>query len=336
MSFFKKLIYGRQEFSPKVKTFLKQFGRIPIRHITICRNPINTITSIAKIVATVPYDKLYHLYLKIELQTGQQLILEKNQQINMDLFRGYNKDTETKEINENFVNLTIDMMLNRTKQAMGNNFFTYRAGDNNCQTFIYTLLKSNNLLNQDNESFILQRKTNEIFKNDTLRKFTNTLTDIAGRLDVVKQGGTEQLSQKNGITDMTIKSILGKNINGIFMKDELPKKLKTGWFIVNMDDSTDPRNGTHWVALKNNKGNCFYFDPIGIIPPIEVLKKCKKCIYNYRQIQDRNSTACGWFCIAIVLFEKKYKNVNKFIEYFSDNPKQNDFKLFHLLKSLGS
>lgn len=336
MDFFKKLIYGRQEFSPRVKTLLTQFGRIPIKHITICRNPLREITYIAKIVASVPYDKLFHLFLKIELQTGQQLVLEKNEVINMDLFRGYKQGTETKELYATTSHLTIDMILNRTKEAMGNNFFTYQAGNNNCQTFIYTILKVNNLLSPDSESFVLQKKTNEIFKNETLRKFTNTLTDVAGRLDVIKQGGTEQqLSQGNGITDTKIKSILGKKLNGIFMKDEIPKKLKNGWYIFNMDDSTDPRNGTHWVAFKRKKNNDFYFDPIGIIPPLEVLAECKECIYNTKQIQDRNSTACGWFCIAVILWDKKWGNINRFVNCFSDNPKKNDLILFKILECLG-
>jgi hypothetical protein len=335
MNFFRKVIHGRQEYSPKVTALLNHFGRIPIKHITICRTPINAITFIAKIVATVPYDKLYHLFLKIELQTGQQLILEKNEVINMDIFRGYKQGTETKEIIAPTSQLTIDIMLNKTKEAMGNNFFPYQAGSNNCQTFIYTILKVNNLLTRDSESFVLQKKTNEIFKSDVLRKFTNTLTDVAGRFDVIKQGGTEQLSQRNGITDTKIKHILGKKLNGIFMKDEIPEKLKNGWYVINMDDSTDPRNGTHWVALKRKKNNDFYFDPIGIIPPIEVLEKCKNCIYNTKQIQDYNSTACGWFCIAIILWDAKWGNINEFINYFSDNPKENDRVLFKILEYLG-
>ena len=35
MNFFHKVIYGRQEYSPKVKTLLNQFGRVPIKHIII-------------------------------------------------------------------------------------------------------------------------------------------------------------------------------------------------------------------------------------------------------------------------------------------------------------
>ena len=66
MNFFHKVIYGRgNEYSPKVKTLLNQFGRVPIKHIIICRNPLREITYIAKIVSNISYDKLFHLFLNL-------------------------------------------------------------------------------------------------------------------------------------------------------------------------------------------------------------------------------------------------------------------------------
>jgi len=333
MDFFKKIIYGRQSYSPKVITLLNSYGRQPIKKISVCRSPLHTITFLSKLVASTPHDKLYHLFLKITLENGVELVLEKNEVINLDFFRGYKNGTELRDVPVH-PNLTIDILLNKTKEAMGNKFFPYQAGSNNCQVFIYNILKSNNLLTTENQSFILQ-KTQDIFKNETLRKFTNTLTDIAGRLDVIKQGGTENdLSPNNGMTDRQIKSILGNNLNGIYMKDEIPKRLKDGWYIINMDDSNDPRNGTHWVAFKLENKIMYYFDPIGIIPPIEVLKLGWTCYYNNQQIQDRHSTACGWFCISFILFDKKYKDRNKYFSLFSKNTKENDFILKQLLEKL--
>ena len=40
----------------------------------------------------------------------------------MDLFRGYKQGTETKDIISPTSHLTIDILLNKTKEAMGNNF----------------------------------------------------------------------------------------------------------------------------------------------------------------------------------------------------------------------
>ena len=331
MDFFKKLVYGRQSYSPKIITLLNRYGRVPIQSIKVCRNPLREITFIAKLVSSTPYDKLFHLFLKITLETGDELILEKNEVINLDFFRGYKNGVQEMDV-KIYPNLTIDIMLNKTKELMGNKFFPYQAGSNNCQVFIYNVLKANNLLTAENQNFVLQN-TQDIFKNETLRKFTNTLTDIAGRLDVLKQGG--DLSQKNGMTDLQIKQILGKKLNGLYMKDKIPKKLKNGWYIINMDDSNDPRNGTHWIAFKKMKNkHIFYFDPMGVIPPIEILEHCDSCKYNDRQIQDINSTACGWFCISIILFDEKYNDLIKYFRIFSKNPKENDFILKNLLEKL--
>ena len=65
MDFFKKLVYGRQSYSPKVITLLNRYGRVPIQSIKVCRNPLREITFIAKLVSSTPYDKLFHLFLKI-------------------------------------------------------------------------------------------------------------------------------------------------------------------------------------------------------------------------------------------------------------------------------
>jgi hypothetical protein len=101
-----------------------------------------------------------------------------------------------------------------------------------------------------------------------------------------------------------------------------------------MDDSSG--NGTHWVAFKADKNNKdFYFDPIGIIPPVEVLEICKNCSYNTKQIQDRDSTACGYFCITIIEWNTRGGNINDFLKCFSNNSKKNDQILHTLLEDLG-
>ena len=56
-----------------------------------------------------------------------------------------------------------------------------------------------------------------------------------------------------------------KNFRGVFMRDELPKKVKTKECgILNSDASADNspgNNGTHWVCwFCSPKKNCYYFD----------------------------------------------------------------------------
>ena len=78
------------------------------------------------------------------------------------------------------------------------------------------------------------------------------------------------------------------------------------------------------------------FDSFGFLPPKDVEKKLHKYDYNDKQIQGLNSSSCGFFCIAFILFLSKYKsNVKKafetFISLFSHDSKKNEVVLYKLL-----
>lgn len=149
-----------------------------------------------------------------------------------------------------------------------------------------------------------------------------------------------KLSDKNGLSTLDINYFLKhiKNYGGCYSKDQLPKKLKNNyWYIANMQDSFKG-NGTHWVCFKYNTNLITYFDSFGIEPPNEIMKYANDEIYySSRQIQDINSTACGWFCIACILYDdnKQLEYFKKFINSFSNNTINNDNILYQYLKKLG-
>jgi hypothetical protein len=70
---------------------------------------------------------------------------------------------------------------------MGGRFLTYSAANNNCQDFILYMLKSNNLATPPNILFVKQA-TQSLFTPE-LRRISNTITDIAGKADILIQGG---------------------------------------------------------------------------------------------------------------------------------------------------
>ena len=58
-------------------------------------------------------------------------------------------------------------------------------------------------------------------------------------------------------------------INGIHSKDKLPKELKNGWYIINLQ-SSNQGSGTHWLCLKyNNDDHSIFLTVWGF----QVLKK---------------------------------------------------------------
>jgi hypothetical protein len=143
--------------------------------------------------------------------------------------------------------------------------------------------------------------------------------------------------KSNALSDMDIKYILKAQkikLNGVYMKDELPSKLKNGFYVINLQSSNDG-NGTHWTAFYYSSKHSFYFDPFGFLAPIEIEQNLKSYLYNDKQIQNLKSTACGYYCIAFIIFMDGQKNkemgFKSFVDVFSNNSKRNDEILYNLL-----
>jgi hypothetical protein len=146
------------------------------------------------------------------------------------------------------------------------------------------------------------------------------------------------MNKLKSLSDFDITNICNKlklPLDNILMRDEITKKLKdVGFYIINLDTSN--HDGTHWTACFCHPLKSFYFDSYGFLPPLELEQKIKPYTYNDKDIQDWNSEACGWFCIAFIKFlcdkndkETAYK---EFLKLFSSNTKENDKKLKEYLK----
>lgn len=337
-----KIIFGRKNLSPKVENILKKVGDLQITNIKIGRTDIpNAITGIIKTLSSTPYDRLFHLFLVLSTNTDE-VLLEKNSVINMDLNPKIKAEYLT--IQNIPQNVTINELLHNTQQRMGEeDFYKYSAYNNNCQHFILNVLQSNNI----NEGLdFVKQDTEEIFStHPNLRKLANTITTLAGRTDVILQGG-ELDDKNNGLYSSEITDILNKrgyNINGVYSKDKLPKQLKNGWYVINLQSSNEgSRTGTHWTCFKYiDGGNIIeYFDAFGFAPPIEIMEKAKgNIIYSEKQIQDIDATTCGWFCIGAIVSDKGYgsaqSHFNKYISMFSKNTNINDRILSNFLTRKG-
>ena len=49
--------------------------------------------------------------------------------------------------------------------------------------------------------------------------------------------------------------------NGVYSRDNLPKKIKDGTYVINLDEYEDV--GTHWIALYVKNIEIIYFDSFG-------------------------------------------------------------------------
>lgn len=347
----RQLIFGADNFNIKVKGVLSKYGNKEIISGIIHRHEvpkyINTILNFAsfgEFEKKNPYDKLFHLSVVFTLQDGSKILIEKNEVINIVINPKLNNpNDEFLVINKSFNNLTLNKALENTQQLMGNKFFSYQASNNNCQNFILSILASNNLLDDENKVFIKQN-TEEIFNNlPHLKKLADTITGIASKVDIIRQGGS--LKYDNGLSSKEIEDMLHKlhiqNFNGVYSKDKLPKEKQKGFYIINMQDFNDG-DGTHWVTYYHNTPLCSYSDSFGIIPPLDIIEYSKpnNLIYTTKQIQNENSTCCGYYCIAFILsYDERLSpsiNLKRYETMFSKtNTKINDNILRNILYQNG-
>jgi len=207
----KAVIYGREDYPPKVRAILKEHGNEIIRSLTIMRTPVPKVLTGALSLFSGgefgkrmerAFDELFHLFLEIETENGKRLSVEKNEVINMDINPVKRDKTETKEVSNIPSGLSITAMLDETEKRMGKKYFSYSAKDNNCQDFIVAIFKANSIGDESDITFIKQ-DTKQLFQDlPYLRKFANTITDLGSRINVITTGAG--LSQENYMVQSVI------------------------------------------------------------------------------------------------------------------------------------
>ena len=106
--------------------------------------------------------------------------------------------------------------------------------------------------------------------------------------------------------------------NGVFSRNNLPKKIKDGAYVINLDEYVDV--GTHWIALFCNRSETVYFNSFGVEHVPEEIKEFvgnKNIIDNIFWVQSSNSVMCGYFCTAFIDFMLAGKKLTDFTNVFS-------------------
>lgn len=172
--------YGLRKLAPRVinavtksnefnnissKTLL-DYGNYTIKHMQIYRTPISTLLNSALNLISLGkwndlrskygFDKLFHTALVCDIG-GKNIIIEKNEVVNISTQYKTSKDTETFNIDMSNKSFTINDMIMSCKKRMGDkDFFDYDAFRNNCQVFIKNMLESVDLYTTDVSKFLFQ------------------------------------------------------------------------------------------------------------------------------------------------------------------------------------
>lgn len=165
----KEVLAPRVGYNNTTTKNLNSFGNLPVKSLMIARTPIlkildKTVNLITlgkwnKLKNEYGFDKMYHLAL-IANVGNKNLVIEKNEVINVNTNYKMTSKTETLDVPLNGKTFTINEMLNKTRERLGEKmFYSYDAFNNNCQVFIKECLTSENLYNEPEKNFLFQDLT---------------------------------------------------------------------------------------------------------------------------------------------------------------------------------
>ena len=142
-----KILDFKEKVPQNVRNALNKIGGKQIISARCGRTPVQAVIQGAlKLVADVPYDDLFNLFIELTLENNQKWILEKIERIN--LVKGDRSNKSGAEFTSSFqVNKTVNELFENTRNKMGSRFLPYSSASNNCQFFIMGVLDANGLHN---------------------------------------------------------------------------------------------------------------------------------------------------------------------------------------------
>ena len=106
--------------------------------------------------------------------------------------------------------------------------------------------------------------------------------------------------------------------NSVCSRDNLPRTIKYGAYVINLDEYADV--STYWIALYVKNNEVIYFHSFGSEHVPKEIKKFirhKNIKTNIFRIQANNSIMCGYFCIGFIDFMFANKILIDFTSLFS-------------------
>jgi hypothetical protein len=204
---------GRKQFEPKSLATLEHLGDKKVTGIEVCREPIQKYIQVVATLLTAGkidearkkygYADLYHLWAYITLEGGYHVIYEKEQTIHVKQVSN-NKQHEAAmyvPLPPNF-NMTLYEMIEKSRKALGENYFHYTSEQYNCQQNVHSLLKESGLLSDPLRKFINQ-DIYSVYKEagaEGLKKATHFITTAADKAAILVghgEGGSDRIPLKD-------------------------------------------------------------------------------------------------------------------------------------------
>jgi hypothetical protein len=213
---------------------LRKYGHYLIKNMYLVRTPIEkAIGWLMNILSKGEfeknrrkyfYDNYFHLQLVVVLSNGQEIVLEKIQNVNIEPFKGKQSNSEIKQISYKPNSLSLNAIFyNAERKLPEDRIYRYNPYTANCQIFVSDLLSSSNLMNPELSKWINQNIAELVQKMPSVSKFISELaTDVGGYMDKMLQ--FLRLKYKNG---GIVKPIVKVDRNGLtYRKGETVRRTR--------------------------------------------------------------------------------------------------------------
>lgn len=205
----KALVYGRDDYPPHVRQFIKdnkykqikkiKVGKSPIEALTKEKGDILTFGKYSQVLKKNNIDDLYHDWLEIELDDGKKYIIEKNEVISVEELKQKYKNPQYLDVPITN-NIRVNNFLKKPLAKKGKDLLKYNVTDNNCQDFVQTVLNESKVNDKKIDEFVKQ-PTKGIFEEKEFKVpiiVSNVITDIAEKINIIKEGaGRKKISKHN-------------------------------------------------------------------------------------------------------------------------------------------
>jgi hypothetical protein len=184
-------LMGNPALPKTFRNLLKKYGNQNIKSIAVKRTPLsNPVQSLMNAVTLGKwkeikqgYDKVYHLYAVLTLDSGKRLLLEKNERpVLSESVPADTKETEAMDVVTLRSPIPLEEFVSKTvKQMSLEDYITYNAFSLNCQDFIRNHLRANGLLNPTLLQFVYQDIQKLVERTPSFSKWlAKKATDVAG------------------------------------------------------------------------------------------------------------------------------------------------------------
>jgi len=201
----------RTDYPPSARKTLETYGGWTVVGLTLRRDPVESAINTAfnlitlgqwnKAKSAENMDKLFHLGIVVTVENAgktHQLIVEKNEVINIGPLKPVGKASEFCPVPTPSPSMTLTGFLKRGEEKKGADFFKYDPFGNNCQDFVATLLMMNGVYTAQAKNFVKQDVQGLVSR---LPGYTHAvargITDLGALANVAVEGGAKRATPRN-------------------------------------------------------------------------------------------------------------------------------------------